>query len=79
MKIDPVKYYFRDPETGVEMEFTKSDMWGWAISFPKLDIIESLNYDGHIPWPELSAEEKAIVDRNYENLRNRLKEEDDDC
>ena len=31
MNIDLVKYYFRDPETGVEMEFTKSDMWGGRV------------------------------------------------
>ena len=77
MNIDLVKYYFRDPETGVEMEFTKSDMWGWAVGFPKLSITESLDYTGHIPWPELSAKEKEIVDRNYEELRKALEEEDD--
>lgn len=76
MKIDPVRYYYKNLETGVEMEFTKSDMWGWAISFPKLDITESLNYDGYIPWPELSAEEKPVVDRDYEELRNALEEEE---
>lgn len=77
MKIDPVKYYFRDPETGVEMEFTKSDMWGWTVSFPNLSITESLDYDGHIPWPTLCEAEQKIVDANYERLRKACEEDED--
>lgn len=46
MKIDPVHYYYRDPITNVEMDFTRSEEYGWGVSFPKLDITQSLNYDG---------------------------------
>lgn len=31
MKIDPVRYYYKNLETGVEMEFTKYEEWGWAM------------------------------------------------
>jgi len=78
MKIDPVKYYFRDPETGVEMEFTKSEEWGWAISFKNCSIDQMLNYKGRIPWPTLSEDEQKVVDANYERLRKACEEDEDE-
>lgn len=78
MKIDPVRYYYKNLETGVEMEFTKSEEWGYGVSFKNCSIEQMLSYNGHIPWPELSAEEKAIVDANYERLRKACEEDEDD-
>lgn len=79
MKTHPVHYYYRDPETGVEMSFSKTDQWGWGISFHNIDIEETFDYSmDKIPWPELSPEEKAVVDANYENLHKMVREEDDE-
>ena len=33
MKTDMVKYYYKDPDTGVEVTFSKTAQWGWAASF----------------------------------------------
>ena len=80
MKIDPVKYYYKDLETNMEMEFTKSEEWGYAVSFKNCSVDQMLNYKGHIPWPALSETEKKIVDSNYEMLRKAYEEsEKDDC
>lgn len=79
MKSNIIKYYYKGPTTGVEMNFTLSSSYGWGISFP-------LGVDGHrklrdanieIPWPTLSAEEQAVVDDNYEKLYKILEEDDD--
>ena len=79
MKSNIVKYYYKCPTTGVEMNFTLSGGYGWGISFP-------LGIDGHrklrdanieIPWPELSAEEQAVVNENYEKLYRILEEDDE--
>lgn len=32
MKADPVHQYYRDPETGVEMNFSKYPDYGWIVS-----------------------------------------------
>lgn len=72
MKIDPVKYYYKDPETGVEMNFTKTDMWGWAVGFPKMSITESFNYGGKIPFPVLSEKEQQTVNDNYRQLKEQI-------
>ena len=77
MNIDPVKYYFRDPETGVEMEFTKCDNFGWGVQFINVDIEAALYYKGHVPWPPLSEAEQKIVDANYERLRKDCEEDED--
>ena len=78
MKTDPVHYYYKDLETGVEMSFSKTDQWGYAVGFHGIDLEEALNYKGKIPWPELSPDEKAVVDENYENLHKMIREEDDE-
>lgn len=79
MKSNIVKYYYKCLTTGVEMNFTLSGGYGWGISFP-------LGVEGHrklmaanieIPWPELSAEEQAVVNENYEKLYRILEEDDD--
>lgn len=78
MKTDPVHYYYKDPETGVEMSFSKSNQWGWAVGFHNIDIGEMIDYKGPIPWPTLSAEEQAVVDENYKNLHRMIREESDE-
>lgn len=75
MKTDMVHYYYKNLETGVEMSFSKSDQWGWGVHFVNLH--NSLDYKGHIPWPTLSAEEQAVVDENYRKLYEALEEEDE--
>lgn len=77
MKSDMVKYYYKDLGTGVEMQFTKTDQWGWAVGFINTDFLGSINYDGIIPWPTLSEEEQKIVDENYKRLYEILENEDD--
>ena len=76
MKIDPVHYYYKDIETGIEMSFTRLLDFGWTIGYPKSTIEEAVMYEGHIPWPELSEEEQKRVDENYANLKKRLEEND---
>lgn len=49
MKVDPVHYYYKDPDTGVEMSFSKTDQWGWAVGFPNSSIEEAIDYDGVVP------------------------------
>lgn len=48
MKIDPVKYYYKDLTTNIEMEFTKSEEWGWAVEFKNCSVDQMLNYRGHV-------------------------------
>lgn len=60
------------PDTGVEMSFSKHSDYGWCISFPFLDISESLGYTGDIPWPKLSTEEEAVVDESYKKLHEMM-------
>lgn len=76
MKIDPVHYYYKDLSTGVEINFSKLADWGWTVGFPKSTIEEAVQYRGHIPWPELSPEEQARVDANYEKLKQRVCEDE---
>ena len=79
MSIDMVKYYFKDLNTGVEVTFSKTEQWGWGASFhvSKEERVESildmLISDIKLPWPELSEEEQRVVDKNYEDLRERMK------
>lgn len=78
MKIDPVKYYYKDLETGVEMEFIKSDMWGYAVSFPHHHYGYLDDFDmGSIPWPELTEEEQKVVENNYQKLYEMMEKEND--
>lgn len=74
----PVHYYYKDPETGVEMNFSKYSDWGWTISFPHTKAEDAFFFEGKIPWPELSTEEQAVVDENYKNLHRMIREEDDE-
>ena len=77
MKIDRVRYYYKDPITNMEMEFTKSEEWGYAVSFKNCSLDQILNYKGRIPWPTLSETEKKVVDANYERLRKACEEDED--
>lgn len=64
-----VCYYYKDPETGLEMNFTKST-FGWAVSFPDATI-EQLRVGMKLAqkhFPKLSEQEQAIVDENYKKL-----------
>ena len=78
----PVCYYWRDPATGVEMNFTQDENWGWCIGFPNMDFLEDsldvlLREAGvEIPWPELSEEEQKVVDDNYKRLDEIMGRED---
>lgn len=80
MKTNMVQYYYKDPETGVEMKFTMESSYGWGVSFPKGfgEYEKLLEADIDIPWPELSAEEQAVVNENYKNLHRMIREEDDE-
>ena len=76
MKVDPVHYYFKCPDTGIEMSFTRLLDFGWTVGFPNLDFEEAVMYNWCIPWPELSEEEQKRVDENYANLKKRMEESD---
>lgn len=76
MKTDMVKYYFKCPDTGVEMSFSKSPNFGWAVGFHTKttdEAVDAFLSDIVIPWPTLSEEEQRVVDKNYEDLRERMK------
>lgn len=75
MKTDMVKYYYKDPDTGVEVTFSKTEQWGWAVAFhvSKEEMFDMLISDIKLPWPELSEEEQKVVNKNYEDLRERMK------
>ena len=77
MKADIVHQYYKDPETGVEMHFSKRIGFGWSVNFPKSTPFEALYYKGKIPWPALSTEEQAVVDENYKKLHKMLEEDDE--
>lgn len=46
MQKNPVCYYYKDPETGVEMHFSKYPDWGWTVGFHGIDFEQSLDYKG---------------------------------
>ena len=75
MSTDMVKYYYKDPDTGVEVTFSKTVQWGWAIQYhvSKEDMFDMIISDIKLPWPDLSEEEQRVVDKNYEDLRERMK------
>lgn len=77
MKIDPVHYYYRDPITSVEMDFTRSEEYGWGVSFTNIPVDKALDYRDNIPWPTLTEAQKKVVDDNYRELYRILEEEDD--
>lgn len=79
MKIDMVKYYYKDLDTGVEVTFTKTSQWGWGVSFhvSKEEMFDILISDIKLPWPELSEEEQRVVDANYDKLYKSLEDEDE--
>ena len=33
MSTDMVKYYFKCPDTGVEVTFSKTEQWGYAVQY----------------------------------------------
>ena len=74
MKADIVHQYYKDPETGVEMCFSKSSQWGWSIGFPNITFEHAFDYKGVIPWPKLPAEEQAVVDENHKKLHKMMEE-----
>lgn len=77
MKTDRVKYYYKDLDTGVEVTFTKTSQWGWAVQFhvskQKMVDIDTLMSEIKLPWPELSEEEQNVVNANYKALEERMK------
>lgn len=77
MKIDPVHYYYKDLITHVEMDFTRSEEYGWGVSFANLPVDKVLDYRESIPWPTLSEAQKKLVDDNYRELYRILEEEDE--
>lgn len=74
----PVCQYYKCPETGIEMNFTKHREWGWCISFPREQDLEKLDkaFSAKIPWPELSKEEQEVVDANYQKLHEDIEKEE---
>ena len=77
MKTDMVKYYYKDPDTGVEVTFSKTAQWGWAVSYhvSKEEMFDILLSDTKLPWPSLSEEEQKVVDANYKALEERIHNE----
>ena len=75
MKTDMVKYYYKDLDTGVEVTFTKTHQWGWAVQFhvSREEMFDILLSDIKLPWPELSEEDQRVVDANYKTLEERMK------
>lgn len=82
MSIDMVKYYYKDPDTGVEVTFSKTPHWGYAVQYhvskeERVDsILDMLISDIKLPWPELSEEEQRVVDANYDKLYKSLEDEE---
>ena len=76
MKTDMVKYYYKDLDTGVEVTFSKTAQWGWAVSFHtnEEEMFDMLISDIVLPWPRLSAEEQKVVDANYDKLYKSLED-----
>lgn len=77
MKTDMVKYYYKDLDTGVEVTFSKSPQFGWAVSYhvSKEEMFDILLSDVVLPWPRLGAEEQRVVDANYDKLYKSLEDE----
>ena len=77
VKTDMVKYYYKDLDTGLEVTFSKTDQWGWAVSFhvSREEMFDMLLSDIKLPWPELSQDEKKVVDANYDKLYKSLEDE----
>ena len=77
VKTDMVKYYYKDLDTGVEMTFTKTSQWGWAVSYhvSREEMFDMLLSDIVLPWPSLSEEEQRVVDANYDKLYKALEDE----
>ena len=75
MKIDMVKYYYKDLDTGVEVTFSKTAQWVWAVSYhvSKEEMFDILLSEIKLPWPELSEDEQKVVDANYKALEERMK------
>ena len=80
MSTDAVKYYYKHPETGVEVTFSKTAQWGWAVSYhvSKEEMFDMLLSDVKLPWPDLSEEEEKAVNANYEKLYKSLEDDGDE-
>ena len=78
MQKHPVCYYYKDPETGVEMNFRILTEYGWSVSFHQVQPGDAFFFEGNIPWPELTEAEKLVVDENYKKLYKALEEDDED-
>ena len=79
MKTDMVKYYYKDLDTGVEVTFSKTEQWGWAVGFHTKttdEAVDALLSDIVIPWPTLSESEQRVVDANYDKLYKSLEDEE---
>lgn len=75
MKTDMVKYYYKDLDTGLEVTFSKSPQFGWAVSYhvSREEMFDILLSEIKLPWPELSENEQKVVDANYKALEVRMK------
>ena len=78
MKTDMVRYYFKCPDTGVEVTFSKTPHWGYAVQYhvSKEEMFDMLISDVKLPWPDLSEEEQRVVNANYDKLYKSLEDED---
>ena len=74
VKTEMVKYYYKDLDTGVEVTFSKSPQFGWYVQYhvSREEMFDILLSETKLPWPELSEEEKKVVDANYKALEGRM-------
>ena len=72
-----MKYYYKDLDTGLEVTFSKTAQWGWAVSYhvSREEMVDMLLSEIKLPWPELSDEDQRVVDANYDKLYKSLEDE----
>lgn len=58
--------YYKDPSSGVEMEFKFYTDYGWTVCFPNIEYIK--DFTASIPFPETPEEYKESVKKYYEAL-----------
>lgn len=69
MQNNPVHYYYKDLETGMEMSFSKSEQWGWAVEFHKEDCKYRVAWEAYYTKKdETDAELDALIGRNISDL-----------
>lgn len=63
--------YYKDILTGVEMNFTFHLPYGWCVSFPNIDSVESLDYLPKVEYPETPEKYKPQIKQFFKNLEKR--------